>query len=431
MRLRALLRPSVAAAGQYFGTVFGFLATVAATRLLVPKEEFGRFALVLAAASFIQVLLDSAAEEAAVKYGFRYAAREEWGKLRRLFRVALGAKLASAAVAGLLLAVMAPLADRIFSTSGLAAPLLVAAVLPLVQAPESLAGAALVLRRRYDVRSAFHGLSMALRLGGVLIGAQYGVAQALAGIVVGQVVATAAISLAAALVLSRFPAAQPAPLGDDRPELLRFVGQSAVASTLLASRSTLPALLVGVVAPAGQVADFRAAQAPQTGFAAASGPARLFLLTEQTHDVEHGRLDRVWTMLRTYMLTTAALMAVAVPPLWIWMDDVLSFLYGARYASAADPARLILLAAAIQLVWGWSKTLPVSIGRPGLRLLANGLEIATLVPLVLLLADRNGAEGAAVAVLASTIVLAGVWTLLLVRLRGVLVSPSEMRPANP
>ncbi|MDX6398329.1 MAG: hypothetical protein QOJ43_1737, partial [Gaiellaceae bacterium] len=214
------------------------------------------------------------------------------------------------------------------------------------------------------------------------------------------------------------------------PELLRFVGQSAVASTLLASRSTLPALLVGVVAPATQVADFRAAQAPQTGFSAASGPARLFLLTEQTHDVEHGRLDRVRAMLRTYMLTTAALMVVAVPPLWIWMDDVLSFLYGARYASAAGPARLILLAAAIQLVWGWSKTLPVSIGRPGLRLLANGLEIATLVPLVLVLADRSGAEGAAAAVLASTIVLAAVWTLLLVRLRGVLVSPSEMRPAS-
>jgi O-antigen/teichoic acid export membrane protein len=431
MRLRALLRPSVAAAGQYLGTLFGFLATVAATRLLVPKEEFGRFALVLAAASFVQILLDSATEEAAVKYGFRYVAREEWGKLQRLFVVALRAKLASAAVAGLLLAALAPFADRLFSTSGLTRPLLVAAVLPLVQAPESLAGAALVLRRRYDIRSAFHGLSMALRLGGVLVGAQYGVAEALAGVAVGQLVATAAISLAAARALSRFPTAKPTPFGDDRPELLRFVGQSAIASTLLASRSTLPALLVGVVAPSTQVADFRAAQASQTGFAAASGPARLLLLTEQTHDVEHGRLDRVWSMLRTYMLATAGLMVVAVPPLWIWMDDLLSFVYGSRYASAADAARLILLAAAIQLVWGWSKTFPVSIGRPGLRLLANGLEIATLVPLVLVLADRDGAEGAAAAVLASSIVLAAVWTLLLVRLRGGPAGRSEIRPARP
>ena len=37
-----------------------------------------------------------------------------------------------------------------------------------------------------------------------------------------------------------------------------------------------------------QVGFFRIAQTPQTGFAAASSPARLMLMTEQTRDWEKG-----------------------------------------------------------------------------------------------------------------------------------------------
>ena len=56
------------------------------------------------------------------------------------------------------------------------------------------------------------------------------------------------------------------------------------------------------------------------------------------------------------------------------------------------------LAAAIQLVFGWTKSFPVSIGRPALRIWAHGIEMVVLIPLVGVLGARWGATGAGVRV---------------------------------
>jgi O-antigen/teichoic acid export membrane protein len=109
-------------------------------------------------------------------------------------------------------------------------------------------------------------------------------------------------------------------------------------------------------------------------------------------------------------------MAVVVVPLFVWMPDLLRLL-GDEYVAATDAARVILVAAVIQFVFGWTKSFPVSIGRPNLRIATHGLETIVLVPLVLLLGARWGATGAAVAVLVSTIVFAAHWTVLFLRLR--------------
>ena len=55
----------------------------------------------------------------------------------------------------------------------------------------------------------------------------------------------------------------------------------------------------------------------------------------------------------------------------------------------------MLVAAALRLVWGWTKSFPVSIGRPGLRVIVQAIEIAVFVPLLLVFASRWGATGAA------------------------------------
>ena len=44
-----------------------------------------------------------------------------------------------------------------------------------------------------------------------------------------------------------------------------------------------------------------------------------------------------------------------------------------KYTPATDAARVMLFAAAVQLVFGWTKSFPVSIGRPNLRILAHGI----------------------------------------------------------
>jgi O-antigen/teichoic acid export membrane protein len=345
--------------------------------------------------------------------------------LRRLFQIAGAVKLSGGLLGTLVLLGLAPLGDLIFDEHGLFVPLLLAAPIPLVQSPEGLAATALLLRRRTDVRGFFLLVSMTLRLAGMGIGSMFGLTEAVVGTVLAQVVATTAICAAGSAAFRRFPRVGAVPLGDEVPALRRFVVQSSVGTALGSARVTFPAMLVGLVAGAPQVSAFRVAQSPQSAFAALSAPARLVLLAEQTHDFEHGRIERLRTMLTRYMLGMTALLALLVPLLWWWTPTIVRTVYGAKYADAIDPMRLILVAAAIQLVWGWTKSFPVSIGRPVLRVVAQSVELVALVPGLLVLGALWGATGAAAAVVIASAVFATVWTGILLRLRrGMLALPT-------
>src|SRR5881397_1125951 len=92
MRSRVFRRRSAAVVWIYVAVVFGILGTIVAARVL-GLGEFGVFATALAAVGFFQVLLDLTVEESLTKYGFRYVASEDWGRLRRLFRVTLVLKV--------------------------------------------------------------------------------------------------------------------------------------------------------------------------------------------------------------------------------------------------------------------------------------------------------------------------------------------------
>ena len=417
MPSRVLWRRSATAIGVYTATVLGFLTTVVATREL-GTHDYARFAAVLAATGFFQLLLDLTIEEALVKYGFRYAESKSWGRLRRLFEVALAFKVLGGLLAGLALLALAPVAGEIWSTDDVLVPMVIASTIPLLQAPEGVAAGALILRGRYDIRGAFLAFSMGARLVGLAIGCRFGVTGGVIGMVIAQVAATAAICTVGVAAFRRFPPAAADPLADDGRPLRSFIFRSTLASSLVSGRATLGTALLPLVAPLVQTGYFRNAQAPATGFSALSAPARLVLLTEQTRDFEAGRHDQMYAMLRRYIVSTSLLMLVAVPILWWLMPWLMGIAYGADFrAHASDAARLILIAAALQLVWGWSKSFPVSIGRPGLRVLAHGVEIAVFVPLLLVFAAAWGATGGAVAVLVSTIAFCALWTVLLVRVR--------------
>src|SRR4051794_39085742 len=279
MRESAVWRRSSAAVAIYASAVVGFLGTVVAAHSF--GVRFGLFAIVVAAAGFFQILLDLTLEEALVKYGFRYQERAGWGRLRRVFGVALAMKLAGGILAGCALLALAPLSHAVFGRGGLALPLAIVAALPLAQAPENVAGVALILRGRYDLRSAFLLVSMVLRLVAIVVGSRFGIWETVLAIVVAQVAATAAVGGAGIGAFRRYPHAARTRLGRDRREILRFAFQSSAATGILSLRQTLPTLLVGAVASPLQAGWFRAAQSPQQGFAALSAPARLVLLTEQ------------------------------------------------------------------------------------------------------------------------------------------------------
>jgi O-antigen/teichoic acid export membrane protein len=296
--------------------------------------------------------------------------------------------------------------------------MLLGALVPIVQAPEAVAGAALLVRGRYDLRAAFFVVSMVLRLAGVGVGASFGVPEAVVGYVCAQALASAAIGATAIVSLRRFPAAAQEPLAEDARGIRRFVVNSAAGSGLVSLRTTLAPLGLGVVSNPFQVGYFRTGQAPITGFAALSSPVRLIMLTEQTRDVESGRDDLLWRSLKRYSVWATLLLVPGLPLAWALMPWAVPFVFGRDFEPAVEPARILLLAASIQLVLGWTKSLPVSVGRPGLRIVAHGVEAAVLLPLVLVLGARWDATGAAVAYLAATCAFALTWLVLLAWLRG-------------
>ena len=417
MAPRVIRRRSITAAGVYTATGLGFATSIVATRVLGPSD-YARYATVMAAVGFFQLLLDLTIDEALIKYGFRYTTTEDWGRLRRLFRIALLVKVAGGVLGLVGLLILAPLSSLIWPGQDLVWPLVVGAFVPLAQACEGVAGGAIILRGRYDVRGGFYTVAMGLRLVGTGIGAIYGVTWAIAGLLIAQIISTVAIGLVGLNAFGRFPARPAEPLADDGRDVRTFVVQSTVATSLTSARGVLGTMLIGIVAPFQQAAYFRNAQAPLTAFGALSAPARLVLLAEQTADYERGNRARVLRLLKRYIVGTTLLMIVVVPIGWWLTPWLMGLFYGPDYREhAANAGRLVLLVGALQLVYGWSKTLPVTIGRPALRVFTHALEVAVFVPALLIFGSHWGATGGAAALLLSTIAFCGYWTVLLVRLR--------------
>jgi O-antigen/teichoic acid export membrane protein len=408
---RLLVRRSLTAVGIYSSVVLGFLATVVATRQFQSQQRFGDYATILFAVALFQFLFDLTAEEAVVKYGFRYVAQEDWRRLRRLFTSAAAVKAVGGVVGAVGLLIFAAVGP-----SRLASALVIAAFIPIVQSAEGLAGVMLYLRGRYDIRSLLLTWSMALRLGGVAIGAHFGVVEAIAGVLVAQTVGTVSVAIVGLAAFRRFPVERGGTLGDDRREIRSFILQSSVATGVQSLRTGLGPLLLGGVSNTAQVGLFRVAQAPQSGFQALSAPARMVLLTEQTRDWERGQQSVVLRGVRRYSLAALVLSVLVVPPLLIFIPDLIRLINGPEYVGAANAARLFVVTAAVQLVVGWTKSFPVTIGRPELRVRTHALETAVVLPLIVVFGDLWGATGAALAVLLGMCAFAATWLILLRRI---------------
>ncbi len=410
-------RRSATAVGLYAAAGLGILGTIVAAREL-GVEAFGVFATALATAGLFQLLLDLTVEESLTKYGFRYVTTEDWGRLRRLFRKTLELKLLGGALASIALLLLAPAADSLFGTEGLAVPIAVLAALPLVQAPENVATTAFLLQGRYDIRGWLQAFSMGLRLVAIVIGVQFGVTETMLLLVLAQAVATSVTVAVGWRAFRRFPSAPPRALGPDRADVRSFVLHSSAATGMISLRMTLAPLLLGIVSNTTQVGLLRVAQAPQTGLTSLSAPVRLIMLTEQTRGWEQGDRRGVVRGVRRYTAVGLGLMVVAVPVLLLLMPWLVRVVFGADYAGAVDAARITLVAAAIYFAFGWTKSFPVSIGRPNLRLVTHGVETAVLLPLTAVLGAAWGVTGAAVAFLVASAVFAGFWTVLLLRVEG-------------
>jgi O-antigen/teichoic acid export membrane protein len=137
----------------------------------------------------------------------------------------------------------------------------------------------------------------------------------------------------------------------------------------------------------------------------------------------------VFAGLRRYVIGATALMAVTLAPLELAMPWLIRVFLKAPYLPATTAARLVLGAAAIQLILGWTKSFPVTIGRPGLRIVAHGVETAVLLPLIVVFGKLWGVTGAGAAVLASSVAFALVWAVLVAWMRNGRLPRLEVNPA--
>ena len=417
MSSRVLRRRSATAAWIYAAVACGIAGSIVAARVF-GLDDFGVFMTALVVVGFFQSLLDLTVEESLTKYGFRYVTGEDWGRLRRLFRQALLLKVVGGVLATLLVVALAPFADEIFDADGLEQALLAAALLPLVQSSENVGATALLLHSRYDLRSVYQAGSAALRLVAIVIAAPLGVTEALVAIVVAQTISTVVISFVGAVALRRFPAGagegarrgragdphvRPAVERRDRRHLAAHDADPVDPRRRLghdAGRS-LPHRDDTADRPRG--GELARAPRPAHGADPRLGEGRALECAGRGAQLlevggrDHGRGGA--GVLRGH--------AVAHP-------DRLRLGVRRRRPRGAES---ILIAAAIHFALGWTKSLPVTIGRPRLRIVTHGLETIVAIPLVALLGDEWGATGAAVGVLVSTVVFALAWLVVIVRLR--------------
>jgi O-antigen/teichoic acid export membrane protein len=141
------------------------------------------------------------------------------------------------------------------------------------------------------------------------------------------------------------------------------------------------------------------------------------MLSEQTQAWEGGDRDRVFAGIRRYALLATLGSAALLPPLLIFMPQLVRLLFDAKNLGAVTAARIVVVAGAVQFVVGWSKSFAVTTGRPQWRIWTHGIETAVLIPLAIVLGWRWGAAGAAVAVLVASVVYAIAWVVLFQRIR--------------
>ena len=255
---------------------------------MLGPSDAGRFSIVIGVVQFLSLLIELTADEALVKFGFRYATQGDWGRFHRVVRATFAFEAATSIAAGFLIAGFAPFAGTVFGDAhGLdgradrrgADPVAAVDRVDGVGAADS---ARAVRHPRPLPR-----LWMALRLVGLVLGAPHGVTAAVLGLLVAQVITTASIAGVGLLALRRFPKAAPR----------RARGGPAAVHPLRALE--LARHRARLVPHVDRAARARASSAPpptsacsaarrrrSTRFAVLSAPVRMVLLTEQTRDWE-------------------------------------------------------------------------------------------------------------------------------------------------
>lgn len=422
-------RAAGATGGLSLATALALAGSVAAARGL-GADDFGRLTLAVAIAACIAVVLDISFEDALVQHGSRRLEAGDERGLRALLRFGLRADLViGLAVFALVSALAGPIAQLVRDSLD---PNLIriAALMPLTNTVDGVTGVTLLLARRPDLRAYASAVGNGVRLVAVIIVVQAdaGAAAVLWAFVAGSL-ASSAVQAWWALRLGwrtwgETGAGEPVP----RRAVIGFATHASLSSSFAIARESLATLVVGNRAGERAAGLFSVAMLPVTAALVLASSLRLAVFGEQTRLWVRGE---VATLRRSLLLQSAAGAAVGIPAAvlgWITMPWLIRIVYGERYGDALDAARWLLVPAVCALVAGWAKTLPSAVNRPRVRTLMAAFDVALLLPLLWVLADRNGVTGAAVAVAINAVVVTLVWFAVAAALLREVPQPAAVTP---
>lgn len=224
---------------------------------------------------------------------------------------------------------------------------------------------------------------------------------------VGVLVAGACVALVAALILERDRLGRnvpsPAALGGPQKDAIRFSVAMFTSSLFAVLGSQLALIAVGNLADAGQAGLYAAAE--RFALAAALAGEAVYLAVASriaTLHADGGRQELQALIRRTTRTVGAATVILCL--LIYGGAEILLGLYGHDFAKAKDVLTVFLIATSLNVLAGPTGQLLLMTHHEKLHFMALASSVSVQATLLLLLVPRYGAYGAAISVLAATMV---------------------------
>ena len=141
-----------------------------------------------------------------------------------------------------------------------------------------------------------------------------------------------------------------------------------------------------------------------------------FPLLAAAHPADPARFGTIYRRVTEVLVGTMVLAPVALAFVG---EPLLVAVYGADYAEAAVPLRLLAVTLVLMVVNAWQAFVLLSVGRQGVTLAYNAAAVALAVALNLALIPAHGMAGAAVATILDAVAVLGLSTWACVRFAGV------------
>lgn len=402
LRLRAS-RAHEVFAGEVAAAGFGFLLTLLAAARL-GAENFGVFAIALAAATTATVLLDIRLEDVAARRfqalaGSPVQAADVWSSY-------FWADVAYAAVRLALISPAVPVVVWVYGDDVLVPVVLLAITLAISNADQAVIALLNVRLKRRAIALARAGLPLLrLLMFVVILPAD---ADRLAIIyAISALIYSTALALAARPILQR-PSSLTR-LRAERRESGRLVAHLSVASSIRGLGNNLPQLLVGALLGNAAAGVFRLATSIATIPVLLASTVRFLAFPTIVAQTLHAATRELRHSLRILSFTSVGICLVALAAWAAAGQTVVGASLGRGYDAVFATALILLIAAACEYATPWSKILPVAFnqGRPA-TVEAIWYGFAPLIfawPLI----HQFGLEGAAWSVVLTSGIASVVW----------------------